>query len=143
MQWPAHGMALLVRKNGLRPAARAALPNPRHRARSPLGKANNAKQERGTRRREPDRRSPRLNSYRAAPFSPRGGQMSVWISARKRVDRRAIQSGESKQPITPAQDAATSTYHAGVPTPPQDAGTPTHHGFVDRDEHDGSGDSDE
>ena len=59
------------------------------------------------------------------------------------MDRRAIQSDESQQPITPAQDAATSTYHAGVPTPPQDAGTPTHHGFVDRDERDRSGDSDE
>jgi hypothetical protein len=41
-------------------------------ARSPLGKANNTKQERGTRRREADRRSPRLNCCRAAPASPRG-----------------------------------------------------------------------
>jgi hypothetical protein len=42
LQWPAHGVAVLVRRSGLRTAAGAALPNPRPRLGLDVGRRTTA-----------------------------------------------------------------------------------------------------
>jgi hypothetical protein len=73
---------------------------------------------------------------------------AIWTTAGFRLSELPRQPGMSTpthdaRAATPTHDAATPTHDAATPTHDAGAAAPTYHGFVDRDEHDGSGDSDE